>query len=116
MIGLIRIVLALDSQPSRTFGSAFGDVLGRTPRWAAGARRSLLKLRSIVVDTLPSVRAVAFSTSSPTTKDAAARPIPPRQRLHRTRIALFLRLPALFGAFRAAVCFGLTPLVLAKGK
>jgi hypothetical protein len=72
-------VLALDSHPSKTFGWPFGDVLGRTPRCVAGVRRSPLKLRSIVVDTLPTLRAVAFSTSSPTTKDAAARPIPARQ-------------------------------------
>jgi hypothetical protein len=80
MIGLMRIVLALDSHPSNTFGCPFGEVLGRMPEFAAGVSRSALKLRSTVVDTPPApVRAVAFSTSSPTTKDAAARPIPPTQ-------------------------------------
>jgi hypothetical protein len=78
MIGLLRIVLALDSHPSGSFGCPFGEVLGRTPGFVAGARRSLLKLRSIVLAVLP-VRTVAFPTSSPMTRDMAARPIPPRQ-------------------------------------
>jgi hypothetical protein len=75
MIGLMRIVLALDSHPSIGFDSPLGEELG----FAAGVSRSPLKLRSIVVAVLAVLRAVAFSTSSPMTRDAAARPIPPRQ-------------------------------------